>query len=240
MSPDLECRHTPLTYDICAVSSRLDGSKTIARLLENGVDRLFRRGTESLAEYLAQYRWITPNRISFTSFLVGGVGASIGILTLPLWIAGMLVVCGDILDYLDGDVARRQGTACEEGAIFDAVLDRYTDFLVIGALTYLIAVVLDRYTDFLIGGLTFLTADTALLLGLTALLGSMLTPYVRAKTEAEGKVSIPTMGDRGWRNRILIVGLLLGQPVWTLAAIAMVANFSVVHRLMHAMRKERR
>ncbi len=104
----------------------------------------------------------------------------------------------------------------------------------------MIVVVLDRYTEFLIGGLPFLTADTALLLGLTALLGSMLTPYVRAKTEAEGKVSIPTMGDRGWRNRILIVGLLLGQPVWTLAALAMVANFSVIHRLMHAMRKERR
>ncbi len=96
---------------------------------------------------------------------MGGVGASIGILTLPLWIVRTLFVCGDILDYLDGDVARRQGTACAAGAIFDAVLDRYTDFLVIGALTYLIAVLLDRYTDFLLGRLTFLTADTALLLG---------------------------------------------------------------------------
>ncbi len=57
----------------------------------------------------------------------------------------------------------------------------------------MIAVVLERYTDFLLGGLPFLTADTALLLGLTALLGSMLTPYVRAKTEAEGKVSIPAV-----------------------------------------------
>ena len=171
---------------------------------------------------------------------MGGLGASICILTLPLWTAGILFALGDILDYLDGDLARRQGTGSREGAIFDAVLDRCTDFLVVAALTYLTAVVLDQYTDFLIGGLTFLTSDIVLLLGLAALFGSILTSYVRAKTEAEGKNSLPTVGDRGWRNRILVVGLLSGQPVWTLGAIAVVANFAAIHRLAHAVRKERR
>jgi len=101
---------------------------------------------------------------------------------------------GDILDYLDGDLARRQGRNSREGAIFDATLDRYTDFLVVGALTYLTAVVLDRYPDLLIGHLSFLTSETALILGLAALLGAMLTPYVKAKTEAEGKNSTVTIG----------------------------------------------
>ncbi len=155
-----------------------------------------------------------------------------------MWTAGILFALGDFLDYLDGDVARRQGTGSREGAIFDAVLDRYTDFLVIGALTYLVAAVLDTHADFLIGGLTLLTSDTALLLGLAALLGSMLTPYVRAKTEAEGKNSVATIGERGWRNRILIVGLLLGQPIWTLGAIAVVSNFSAISRLLNSLRKE--
>ena len=158
------------------------------------------------------------------------------ILTLPLWTAGIFVSVGDVLDYLDGDLARRRGTDSREGAIFDAVLDRYTDFLVLGALTYLATAVLDRYTDFLIGGLSFLTSDIVLLIGLAALLGSMATSYVRAKTEAEGKESIPTAGDRGWRNRILIAGLLLSQPVWTLGAIALVANIAAAHRLFHAAR----
>lgn len=191
-----------------------------------------------MTAYLVQYRWITPNRISFAGFLVGGVGAAICILTLPLWTAGIFVAVGELLDYLDGDLARRQGTDSREGAIFDAVLDRYTDFLVIGALTYLTTAVLDRYTDFLIGGLSFLTSDIVLLIGLAALLGSMVTSYVRARSEAEGKGSILTAGDRGWRNRILIVGLLLSQPVWTLGAIAVVANIAAVHRLFYAMRKE--
>ena len=125
---------------------------------------------------------------------------------------------GDILDYLDGDLARTQGTGSREGAIFDAVLDRYTDFLVIGTLVYV-------------------TGDSALLVGLAALLGAMLTPYIRAKTEAQGKNSVNTVGERGWRNRIMVVGLLLGQPFWTMAAIAVVANFSALHRLTFALRR---
>jgi len=145
---------------------------------------------------------------------------------------------GDILDYLDGDLARRQGTSSREGAIFDATLDRYTDFLVVGALTYLTTVVLDRYSDLLIGPLPFLTSKVVLGLGLAALLGAMMTPYVRAKTEAEGKSSTATVGARGVRNHILVAGLLLSQPVWTLVAIAVVANLSALHRLNLALRRE--
>ncbi len=73
-------------------------------------------------------------------------------------------------------------------------------------------------------------------MGLAALLGTMLTPYIRAKTEAQGKNSVNTIGERGWRNRIMVVGLLLSQPVWTMAAIAVVANLSALHRLIHALR----
>ena len=210
----------------------------IPRIPENIVDDLYRRGTEPLAGRLAQYRWITPNRISLAGFLVGGVGASICILTLPLWTAGILFSLGDILDYLDGDLARRQGTSSREGAIFDATLDRYTDFLVIGALTYLTAVKLDRFPDLLIGHLSFLTSEAALALGLAALLGTMLTPYVRAKTEAEGKSSVATIGDRGVRNHILVVGLLASQPIWALAALAVVTNLAAIRRLAHALRRE--
>jgi len=170
--------------------------------------------------------------------LVGGVGASICVLTLPLWTGGVLFALGDVLDYLDGDLARRQGTTSKEGAIFDATLDRYIDFLVIGALTYLTAVLLERHPDFLIGNLSFLTSEAALVLGLAALVGTTLTPYVRAKTEAEGKSSVATIGDRGLRNHILVVGLLLSQPIWTLVALAVVANWAAIHRLAHAMRRE--
>ena len=208
------------------------------RLPENVVDRLYGRGTTFIAGYLAPHRWITPNRISLAGFLIGGVVTSVSILTLPLWVAGLLFAVGDILDCLDGNVARMQGTDSSEGAIVDAVLDRYTDFLAFGALTYLVAVILDEYSDFLIGASAYLTENTALLLGLAALMGTMLTPYVRAKTEAEGKRSVPSIGDRGWRNRILVFGLILNQPIWTLGLVAIAANISALHRMIIALRKE--
>ena len=191
-----------------------------------------------MAEFLAPYSWITPNRVTFAGFLLGGIAAAVCVVGLPLWTAGAFVALGDLLDYLDGELARKQGRSSTEGAIFDAVLDRYTDFLVVGALTYLAAVILDPPRDLLIGKMTFMTSKTALLLGLAALLGTALTPYVRAKTEAEGKKTILTIGDRGWRNRILVVGLVAGQPLWTLAAIAAVSNFSAIRRLIFAMGKE--
>ena len=169
---------------------------------------------------------------------MGGAGASICILTLPLWTAGILFSLGDILDYLDGDLARTQGTGSREGAIFDATLDRYIDFLVIGTLTYLTAVVLEWYPDFLIGNLSFLTSEAILVLGLAALLGAMMTPYVKAKTEAEGKSSTATIGDRGVRNHILVLGLLASQPIWTLVALAVLANWVAIHRLARALRRE--
>ena len=190
-----------------------------ARSLEGALDRLYRRGTEPLAAFLARYPWVTANRTSITGFLVGGIGAAVCISTLPLWTAAIMVVSGDFLDYLDGDVARKRGTGSREGAILDAVLDRYTDVAAIGALVYL-------------------TADSFLLVGLAALLGAMLTPYVKAKTEAEGKSSVNTIGSRGTRNWILVAGLAFGQPTWTLAVIAVVANFSALHRLAAVLRSD--
>ena len=86
---------------------------------------------------MARYRWFTPNQISFVGFLVRGLAAAGWVLTSPLRTAGVLVSLGDFLDYLDGELARKWGRSSGEGAILDAVLDRYTDFLVIGALTYL-------------------------------------------------------------------------------------------------------
>ena len=132
----------------------------------------------------------------------------------------------------------QQPASSREGAILDATLDRYTDFLIIGALTYLTVVVLDRYPDLLIGHLSFLTSEAALILGLVALLGAMMTPYVKAKTEAEGKSSTATIGDRGVRNHILVLGLLASQPIWTLVALAVLANWVAIHRLARALRRE--
>ena len=52
---------------------------------------------------------------------------------------------------------------------------------------------------------------------------------LRAKTKAEGRSSPATIGNRGARKRILVVGLAAGQPVRSLAATAVAPNLGVIH-----------
>ena len=66
-------------------------------------------------------------------------------LIMSLWTAGAFVPLGDFLGYMDGELTRRQGRS--GGAMFDAVLNGYTEFLVIEPLTYLSAVVLNPQRD---------------------------------------------------------------------------------------------
>ncbi len=60
-------------------------------------------------------------------------------------------------------------------------------------------------------------AGADMLVELGVLLGSILTPCVRAKFAAERKSSAGAVDGYGVRNRKLIVGLLLNPPLWTVA-----------------------
>ncbi len=180
------------------------------------VERLNKKLTVPVARLIKDIGWITPNRITFISFLVSGIVAPLIVIQGHLMLAGLIVYVGALLDSLDGDLARERGISSKEGAILDAVLDRYTDLFLIGSL-----IIYDR---------------DCLLPGLFAMVGSSLVPYIRARTEAEGKRSTPTVGSRDVRNLILFVGLILGVPCATLYTLAIVSNVSALHRLIHALR----
>ncbi len=181
------------------------------------VERLNKKLTVPLAYKLKDVNTITPNRLTLLSFLIAGILAPISIVGGYLPLAGVMVYIGALLDSLDGDLARVRGITSKEGAILDAVLDRYTDLLLIGSL-----IIYDR---------------ECLLWGILAMIGASLVPYIRAKTEAEGKSSTATLGSRDVRNLILLVGLLLNAPCLTLIVLAIVSNISALHRLLHALKR---
>ncbi len=58
-----------------------------------------------------------------------------------------------------------------------------------------------------------------MLVELGALLGSILTPCVRAKFAAERKSSAGAVDGYSVRNRKLIVGFLFNPPLWTSASL---------------------
>ncbi len=180
------------------------------------VESINKKFTVPLAEKLKDNPYVTPNRLTWASFFIAGILAPLFILKGLLPLAGILVYIGALLDSLDGDLARVRGETSKEGAILDAVLDRYIDLFILSAL---------------------IIYDTECLVwGLLAMIGSSLVPYVRAKTEAVGKQSVATIGSRDTRNLILFIGLLLNAPCLTLIVIAIVSNISAVHRLYYALK----
>lgn len=172
--------------------------------------------TSKIAHTLINITWITPNTISWLSGIVGGLGVGYFILQNAPITAVIFIALSGILDCLDGDLARARGVTSKEGDILDSVLDRYVDFIILGALI-------------------LAAPETNLIPGLLALLGTTMVPYVRAKTEAQGKTSVASIGDRTTRTLLLILGLLTGQIFPILIVLAIITNIAAIHRFIYAL-----
>ena len=119
----------------------------------------------------------TPNIVTVTGFLlnvgvaiifiVGGEEGNRGDLSYVGW-AGALILFAGLFDMLDGQVARIGNMSSTYGALFDSVLDRYSELIMfLGICYYLIA---HHY---------FLSS----LFAFIALIGSMMVSYTRARSE---------------------------------------------------------
>ena len=184
------------------------------------IERINKRLTAPLANRLKDKHYVTPNRITWASFIVAGILSPLMIVKGYFFISAILILIGAWLDSLDGDLARIRNQKSKEGAILDAVLDRYADLLVIAS----IIMVVREFHD-------------ALIVGLFAMLGSFLVPFVRAETESLGKSSVTTFGSRDIRNIMLVIGLGLGELYALLWALALTTNLSALHRLYHLVTK---
>ena len=122
----------------------------------------------------------TPNLVTLTGFVLNiGVaiifilGAEEGNrndLSYVGW-AGAMILFAGLFDMLDGQVARLGNMSSKFGALFDSVLDRYSELIMfLGICYYLVA---HHY---------FLSSLFAFL----ALIGSMMVSYTRARAEGLG------------------------------------------------------
>lgn len=139
-----------------------NGVTTIGLILNIGVAIIFIRGAE------------TTNRPDLS--YVG-------------W-AGALILFAGLFDMLDGQVARLGNMASSFGAMYDSVLDRYSEMIMfLGICYYLVA---HHY---------FLSS----LVGFIALIGSMMVSYTRARAEGLG---VPLKGGLMQRpERVVMVGI---------------------------------
>jgi CDP-diacylglycerol--glycerol-3-phosphate 3-phosphatidyltransferase len=103
-------------------------------------------------------------------FIVGAEEGNRGDLSYVGW-AGALILFAGLFDMLDGQVARLGKMSSSFGALYDSVLDRYSElFMFLGICYYLVA---HHY---------FFSS----LMAFIALIGSMMVSYVRARAEGLG------------------------------------------------------
>lgn len=115
---------------------------------------------------------LTANGVT-TIALVLGIGAGVATATGWFGLACLLSTISTICDILDGQVARFTRSGSPRGELYDAVVDRYTEFALIGGF-----VIHARETWWLIG------------IALLALQASFMISYASAKAEALA-VSVP-------------------------------------------------
>lgn len=151
----------------------------------------------------------------------GASGLVLG-LGYPAAAGWILAVLGP-LDAVDGLLAREQSRSSPFGAFLDSTVDRYAEFfLFLGLLIYLVL-----HEGRGLG---------AALLVLTAMTGSILVSYARARAEALGfecKVGLLTRFERLF---LMAVGLIFGWIYPVLIVLALLTHVTALQRIFHVYR----
>ena len=177
-----------------------------------------------ISKYLLK-KQITPNQISFSSFILSMIGALFFFLGgyVNLLIGGILAQLSSLIDGCDGEIARLKFQSSDFGKWYDAVLDRYADAFLLFGLTY--------YIYF--PGENFLY----LLMGFLALIGSFMNSYTADKYDGLMKKRIVPGKHyfrigRDIRMFIIFLGAITNQPFLILLVIAFLMNIENIRRII--------
>ncbi len=151
-----------------------------------------------LVNWLVRLR-VSPNTITTLGLGVNAVAAVIFIVGAEYgarsdhsyvgW-AGLIILLGGLFDMIDGRLARVGNMSSKFGALYDSVLDRYSEMIMfLGICYYLIA---QNY---------FLSS----LFAFIAMIGSVMVSYTRARAEGLGVNA--DVGFMQRPERIILIGL---------------------------------
>lgn len=157
---------------------------------------------------------ITPNMISLFGF--GGNLAAAWLITEgELLAAGLVYLFFSALDLVDGAVARATGLASPFGAVFDAVLDRASEAIVLAACAWYFA---ERGEQLQVAAVS------------AAVFGSIAVSYMRARAEVAGLSMREGLFRRQERVALLSIGLLFNALTVIVALLAILANVTALQR----------
>jgi CDP-diacylglycerol--glycerol-3-phosphate 3-phosphatidyltransferase len=160
---------------------------------------------------------IHPNALTFIGLLIN-IWAAWLFAQGEMFAAGLVVVGASVFDMVDGRVARETNQVTKFGGFFDSVLDRYSDLaLYMGLLVYYASI--NRF---------FYIVLTAI-----AMTGSVMVSYTRAR--AENSIPKCKVGflERPERIVLIMIGALFNRMAPVLWVIAVLSNWTVVHRMIY-------
>ncbi|MFY9750562.1 MAG: CDP-alcohol phosphatidyltransferase family protein [Methanoregula sp.] len=182
---------------------------------------------------------ITPNQCSFLA-LVAGIAAAVLFMERWFLVGSLLLLLSALFDLVDGSIARRTNSHTNFGAVFDWIVDKYVDALV------LLGVGLSGIA--IVSGVLPVsrTADLAVIgLAITgSLMNTFIKPVVYAeigyREKVEGKIDDPLEGV-GFFGRpetflVLILGGLTGFIWISVIIIAVCTNLSAIQRIVYLYR----
>ena len=169
-----------------------------AELLRDRIQKIIYTMINPLVKGLIKIGF-TPNGITIIGlllnigvayiFILGAEEGNRGDLSYLAW-AGALILFAGLFDMLDGQVARLGNMSSTFGALFDSVLDRYSELIMFMGICY-----------YLVSHHYFLSS----LFAFIALIGSMMVSYTRARSEGLG---IQNKGGLMQRpERVILTGL---------------------------------
>ena len=182
---------------------------------------------------------ITPNQISLLSLCFGIICA------LLFWnqkfiFGSIALFLSAILDLVDGSVARKTGAHTNFGAVFDWIVDKYVDALVLLGVGLSGIAIISPWVQVSAGG------DFAIVA--LAITGSLMNTFIKpvvyaeigSREKVEGKIDDPLEGI-GFFGRpetllFLILGGISGFIGIAIIIVAVCTNLSAVQRIIYLYR----
>jgi phosphatidylglycerophosphate synthase len=189
---------------------------------QDALDRSFR----PIGRWLGRLG-VTPAMLTLASPLLLSLVCLWFYRTRNVLLFALAIVALGMLDALDGAVARATGRVSRFGAYLDAVCDRYFEVIAV----------------FTVAAVTGYWA-----LSMTALSGSLLISYAKARAAMETAVSNkqwPDLMERAERSAVFVAGMLAGAYLpwypggrdlfwWTLLILSVLNHATVVQRALRA------
>jgi CDP-diacylglycerol--glycerol-3-phosphate 3-phosphatidyltransferase len=153
-----------------------------------------------------------------------------------LFTGGLLVLFAGIFDMFDGAMARARNAETTFGAFLDSTLDRYSEgIILLGLLLYTL-----QHPDLRAPLWPAPYEQWWMIIFIyTALLGSLMVSYTKARAEGLGIECKTGLLARPERVILLAIGLLSNTGIWALALLAVFSNITAVERVVSVWRTTR-